>query len=485
MDPKDLEFTSRRSFSYRLLRHILVLSSLITLIATALQLYLDYREGVSLIRDQMEQIRISYLDSMAERVWDFDSEGVMTLLKGMRTFRDIRYLEVAELVEEGKNIYAVGQIPGERSLSRRFPLLHGGTHEIGSLTVIASMGGVFRRLSDKTLVILAAQAVKTFIVSAFILFIIRQLVTRHLWTLGEYARELNLAELDRPLVLDRKSAAGKGPDELDHVVASINTMRETLKRASAEMKVKARMEGELLAAAAIQRSFTPERVPDTPGYALSTLFIPAREVSGDYYDFFPVDGGRVGIVVADASGKGISSALQVNTARVLLRDKLPLHGDPPALLRALNRGLQEEFPEGRFLTMGYLLLDMTAGTATCVSAGHEPFVLLGGEMGSREFVKPSGYPFSRLHADLFDERLGSRTVSLRRGDTLVLYSDGLTDVTDAGGEMFGEERFYDLVEGLRYLPAEIITAKVERALARFRGTGELTDDITLVVLKRL
>lgn len=177
--------------------------------------------------------------------------------------------------------------------------------------------------------------------------------------------------------------------------------------------------------------------------------------------------------------------MNANTARVLLQTQAVLRREPVQVLSALNRSLHHEFQIKQFLTLGYLLLDTHTATLTYASAGHEPFVLIRPHAEEYRLLKSKGYPFSTLHAELFEQRITQENYSLQQGDMVFCYTDGATDVVNEQGEMFGEIRLYSLVQRLRGLPTQTILDHVYQALQSFQGHAEQTDDITMFILKRL
>jgi serine phosphatase RsbU (regulator of sigma subunit) len=315
-------------------------------------------------------------------------------------------------------------------------------------------------------------------------FIVQYLVSGHLSTMGRYVQQLDINHLDKPLTLVRKFRRRQVYDELDLVVSSFNDMRLTLMESYRDMKIKARMEGELKAAAVIQQSFLPKKPPTLAGYSIASLFLPAREMSGDFFDFIEIDDRHLGLVVADASDKGIPATIHANTARVLLRDKSNLHGDPVALFNELNKSMSNGFPDNRFLTMGYLLLDMATGETVGVNAGHEPFLKISARDNSCDIIKPDGYPFCNLCVDNYDSRIQSARFTVCPGDLLILYSDGLTDIVNETGVMFGQERLCRLIQGHGTLSADEIIENVRHAISSFQGSMDQADDITMIALKR-
>ncbi len=484
---KFTEHRRRHLLAYKLLVYILICSSFFTLIATSIQLYFDYRKDIGLIEKRMKQVEESYLQAIAYSVWDFNTIQTRYLLNGVLKLQDIQYVSI-EMEIKSEEVF-VGIKKEEKILKYQFPLhvinSSGERNHVGELVVITDLAAIYRRLFEKVLVILGTQAFKTFIVSGFILFIIQYVVTRHLNHMALFADSLNLEHLDSNLTLNRKHQNYNNQDELDKVVSAINNMLEKLKRSSIEMKVKARMEGEFNAAAVVQQSFSPEIPQKINDFEIASSFFPAREISGDYYDFIRINERYIALIIADVSGKGISAALYANIARVLLRDKVRLLKNPIDLLSSLNSSLTQEFHAQHFLTLCYLLLDLNESKMYYANAGHEPFVLVKSESENYTLLKPKGYPFCELHSDRFDTRLQQGSYEIKTGDLVFCYTDGLTDTMNETGEMFGEERLYEMVKDLRNHSAQEINDQILETIMSFKGSAEQVDDITMLILKRV
>ncbi len=212
----------------RLLAFILLFSSFITLLSTATQLYLDYQTDLELINERIEQLEATSLEEIANQVWLIDDQQIRAQLERLEQLPDLQYLA---LQTQFGSQFNAGHPPGEETpvLTRHYPLRHltaeGEQFDLGHLEVYFDLTRVYQNLKDRVLVIFAAQAVKTFLVSIFILYIFWKLVTRHLGTLSRYARTLRPDALDRPLALERP----RRQDELSQVTSAINSMRESLR----------------------------------------------------------------------------------------------------------------------------------------------------------------------------------------------------------------------------------------------------------------
>jgi phosphoserine phosphatase RsbU/P len=243
---------------------------------------------------------------------------------------------------------------------------------------------------------------------------------------------------------------------------------------------KQRIERQLETAREVQASLLPSHPPVVAGYDIAGLNLPTWAIGGDYYDYFPLPDGRLGLVIADVSGKGLPAALLMATFRAALRTEVRKGRPIPAIIGEVHQTLVESMDETRFVTAVYGILDPRAATFTYVNCGHNPPLLLraGGE---REFLPTGSWAIG-----MFGSRpVTPSTVTLGRGDTLLLYTDGVIDVTDPDYEDFGEDRLTGVLAEYAARPAgEIISALLEATRA-YSGKSRYEDDFTLLVVKRL
>lgn len=221
----------RRGIGWRLLVLILLVSSLITLILTAIQLYIDFQREISAIEQRFEYIQQGYQESLSSSLWNLDSALLVSQLEGIVRLPDMIHATVTETVSSDYDHqeFSAGDAERANGLIRSFPLLHrdqNGQRQIGSLTVRASYDGVYNRLLDKATVILISQGIKTFIVSFFILLIIHRLVTRHLIRMSNSLSEMPAFDRSVRLSLDRENPQQN--DELSKLVDAFNNMHERL-----------------------------------------------------------------------------------------------------------------------------------------------------------------------------------------------------------------------------------------------------------------
>ncbi len=229
----------RRGIGPRLLVWIFLFSSAVTLVSTLVQLYFDYRRDISAIESRLEEIERSYLGSLAASLWHVDVTQIRLQLEGLQRLPDMQALEVRETAAvERPLLVAVGKPADRLVIDRSYPLVYndrGVAREIGILKVEASLAEIYQRLTEKAVIILVTQGLKTFLVSLFILYVFHRLVTRHL---TDIARTVGTDDLQRPapaLALQRRPPPE--PDELDRMVQAYNAMRANLQDAYDELRV--------------------------------------------------------------------------------------------------------------------------------------------------------------------------------------------------------------------------------------------------------
>ncbi len=247
---------------------------------------------------------------------------------------------------------------------------------------------------------------------------------------------------------------------------------------------KGRMERELQMAREVQSSLLPRETPQVEGWEFATLWKPAREVAGDYYDFIPGDEGKLGLVIGDVSDKGMHSALFMAVTRSIVRASVSHAPTPAEGIVNANRLIYGDSRGEMFVTLFYVLLTLEAGEVTYVNAGHNPPLLYRQNSAGQEpliDLMPTGMALGILEDFPFEQR----TVRLEPGDCMVLYTDGVTDATSVDRQRFGMERLRQVV--LRNVPSsatDMVTA-LEEAVGEFANAAAQFDDMAMVVAKRL
>jgi serine phosphatase RsbU (regulator of sigma subunit) len=248
---------------------------------------------------------------------------------------------------------------------------------------------------------------------------------------------------------------------------------------------KQRMEQELVLARQIQSSLLPASCPNIHGYELAAEWRSARQVSGDFYDFFALPDGKWGILVGDVSDKGVPAALFMALSRSLIRSGVIGAASPAAGLQSANEWILKDTTSGMFVTVFYAVLDAANHQLTYVNCGHNPPLLLREESGETAWLNSKGIALGMME----DIKLEERKTSLGSHDLLLLYTDGITEATNSDQEFYGTDRLLATLSGTmsklpRASPQQTIEA-VLGSLSAFAGETVLDDDITLVALRRI
>ncbi|MGQ0601416.1 MAG: PP2C family protein-serine/threonine phosphatase [Anaerolineales bacterium] len=259
---------------------------------------------------------------------------------------------------------------------------------------------------------------------------------------------------------------------------------DALQAAQTQLIEKEKLEHELKVARAVQTSLLPHQVPVLPGWQFAARWHPAREVSGDFYDFIPLTSSPTpqwGLVMADVTDKGMPAALFMAVARSVIRASVVQAVTPADCLTQVNRLVVADSAQGMFVTVFYAQLDPHTGALTYVNAGHNPPWLYRAEQDRWLELTRTGIAVGLLDAAMMKQA----TVQLHSGDILVLYTDGLTDATNAMGERFGAERARQVLQTQTMASAAEMAEALEAAVNDFRQTQLLFDDITLMIVKRI
>lgn len=278
---------------------------------------------------------------------------------------------------------------------------------------------------------------------------------------------------------DRAGAFSRDDAELLEFFASAAAL--SIEKALLHRQVldKQRLEDQLRLAREVQSGLLPGAPPHLPGYDIAAVALPTGAIGGDYYDYVSLGEGRLGLVVADVSGKGIPAALIMATFRAALRTEMRRQADLAAVAAQLNQAVLESGDASRFVTAVCAVLDAPSGRLTYVNCGHNPPLLLRGP-GGREQLQQGGPALG-----LFDEAaFETGSAALEPGDRLVLYTDGAVEPTDDADREFGTERLEGAVREAAGRPAAEALRSVIDATRAFAGRQDYDDDFTLVVVQR-
>ncbi|MGH9582373.1 MAG: SpoIIE family protein phosphatase [Bryobacteraceae bacterium] len=264
------------------------------------------------------------------------------------------------------------------------------------------------------------------------------------------------------------------------VMANIAAIRIEHARLAVVEQTEQLMESELAQASEIQRSLLPAEVPICEGYELAGHNLPCRTVGGDYYDFLPYRDGRLALVIGDVSGKGLPAALMMSSLQARVEMLIETQPDPASAVGILNRNLAARCPLGRFITFFYALLDPASGSLAYSNAGHNYPLLLRANGSVHRLAEGGGIVLGLTSSARYE----FKNVQVNPGDLLALYSDGVTEAFDAGGQEFGEQGLIDFLISHRSEPcAEIVNGLVQH-VRLWSAANSFADDFTIVLARR-
>lgn len=245
-----------------------------------------------------------------------------------------------------------------------------------------------------------------------------------------------------------------------------------------------RLEQELRIAHEFQSMLLPREVPQIKNFELYAMSDPAKDVGGDYYDFFDVDDHHLGLVIADVAGKGIPGALIMAMVRSVLRAEARGNLSPKDVLTHVNERIVSDTKENVFITMTYMILDRRNGRLRFVRAGHEPLLVFGDEDSKIQEIAPPGIALGLVSGDLFDNN-DEIEVQLMPGQMTLLYTDGVVEAMNRSSQEYGHKRLLNKLKSLQDIGAETMIQEVLRDIHEFTTGIPQHDDITMLALHYL
>jgi serine phosphatase RsbU (regulator of sigma subunit)/anti-anti-sigma regulatory factor len=233
-----------------------------------------------------------------------------------------------------------------------------------------------------------------------------------------------------------------------------------------------------------QRRLLPAKAPDVPGAEIDLIYRPAAVVSGDFYDFVPLDDGKLAFLVGDVSGHGIEAGIVMGMAKKVLAIRLQDSQDLIEALVRTNADVDRELGRVSFVTAFVTIFDPAARTLTCVRAGHNPPLLFNPKREERCLeIKPGGLGLGILGDPSFEPTLKQVEIPVLPGDVLLLYTDGLTEARDKDGEQFGVERTTQVLSSTYGFTPALVLSQLASTLDGFTGKADSEDDITAVCIR--
>lgn len=348
--------------------------------------------------------------------------------------------------------------------------------QIGAYTdeALVYINGTLRDVLMKFVIILSISAMVILVFS----FVLSKTITGPVKKLMRGVTAIGGGNLDTRIEVD-------GKDEIAELSAAFNKMtgdlKEYIKNLSAVTAEKERIGAELNVATQIQASMLPCLFPAFPSrseFDIYATMMPAKEVGGDFYDFFLVDEENLAVVIADVSGKGVPAALFMVIAKTLIKNHAQLKQTPSEVFTRANEQLCESNEAGMFVTAFMGILNLVTGTFTYVNAGHNPPCLrrAGGDF---EYLKlRPGFVLAGMEGVRYKEF----SITLEKGDMLYLYTDGVTEATDTAGELFSEPRLLESLNSYKDAELSDLLSGVKTDIDAFVKEAPQFDDITMLAL---
>jgi serine phosphatase RsbU (regulator of sigma subunit) len=263
----------------------------------------------------------------------------------------------------------------------------------------------------------------------------------------------------------------------------VEKLRQVKRMSRAQAIAHRKITEELVQAGRVQHTFIPTHSPEIPGYDISGVLLPARETSGDFYDFIELDNGKLGLVIADVGDKGAGAALYMAMSRTLIRTYAGENlMSPEQVLHQVNRRILTDTQQGIFLTVVFGILDPEKNTFTYVNAGHNPPLLLRQE---NDQVTITELEKTGTLVGIFAENTWKeKAVLIQPGDVVVLYTDGITEAQNETDEFFGTERLFEVLKTEFSISAEAFRNRILENVQAFTGSSPRLDDVTLIVISK-
>lgn len=249
---------------------------------------------------------------------------------------------------------------------------------------------------------------------------------------------------------------------------------------------KSKMDSDLTLAKSVQSYILPEKLYSINGFDSAARYMPQQKVGGDFYDTFDLGSGKIGAVIGDVSGKGVSAAIIMAICQSKLRYLASRYSSPSETLKALNSEMVVAMRSDMFVTMVYAIFDTTKNKVSIARAGHEKPLVFSAEAGVADFVKSKGIAIGMVSSEIFDCAIYDVERPFGVGDVMMLYSDGVTEAVNPDGEEFSTGRLKNVLEKTASLAADEINEFVTREVAKFSCKSRPTDDdFTLLTIKRV
>lgn len=348
-------------------------------------------------------------------------------------------------------------------------------YRIGTIRIVLDLNQlridqkkIINKVIDIVIMIILRVLVIAYLFAAFMISPLRKL--------SEGTDEVSRGNLDKVIQVSSR-------DEIGQLADKFNIMTKNLKKAFEEIKDKARMEQELINAKEIQEAILPKSFPKVKNYSFSAYYKPQTESGGDYYDFIDVDRDHFGFVIADVTGHGVGAGIVMAMLRSQLKTLGKGRTDTAQVLKELNPILIRDTLPTMFATVFYGVIDIRTDILYYSVAGHTPAILYNSQLDRLELLKTGGLPLGMMESSMFDANIEAHKRQLKKGDYLILYTDGITEAKSANKEEYGEDRFHKAIRKYCAGSLDTMRDRLISDLKSFVAGAEQSDDITLLLMK--
>ncbi len=246
-----------------------------------------------------------------------------------------------------------------------------------------------------------------------------------------------------------------------------------------------RFSRELEIAHQVQTRLLPHKDPTLKNYAIKGLCVSAREVGGDYYDYFDLGDNKLGLVIGDVSGKGLPAAFYMTLTKGIFQSQAGASLSPCEVLKKVNKILMNTLEKGSFVTMFYGVLDYAENTFVYARAGHEPGIYYNSASSRIEILRPPGIGLGLKDGSVFEKNICDRKISLNSGDLILLYTDGFNDARNKDNEDYGRERILKFIEKNKDIAGDDMIKALSDEISVFSDNSPQFDDLTVISIKYL
>ncbi len=307
-------------------------------------------------------------------------------------------------------------------------------------------------------------------------FLLAGFIVKPIMQIARGAEEIGGGNLEYKIIV-------KTRDELEILANQFNIMTGKLEEAQNIMLEQERMKYELDIATSIQTSLIPKKIPELPGVSISAYYKPAKEVGGDYYDIFKLDDGRLGIVVADVSGKGVPGAMVMVMVRSILKAQAYSTSTAFQVLVNTNRYIFPDIKRGMFITAFYGILDPNKITLQFANAGHNQLIVYKKDLNKCEVYSEPGIPLGVQETKIFEESLCGKFLNLNKGDIIIQYTDGITEAKNLQEDEYELKRLLDVILKNSQLQTDLLIKEIIDDVNRFCGEAQQYDDIAIIAIR--